>query len=57
MASLKITLNDKIFLHEDEDKRVTFTQINNFFERFHGRKLQDKEILFYFGHYIKGKTK
>ena len=39
LASLKISFNDKIFKHEDEDKRVTFTQMNNFFERFHDRKL------------------
>lgn len=38
---INVELNDKIFLHEDDEKRVTFTQITKFFKFFNGRRLEN----------------
>ena len=56
LGSLDFYTSDKIFLHEDDDKRACFSQVQNFFELIHDRKLKEKELLFHFAHYLNGKT-
>ena len=53
---LNIELSEKIFLHDDEEKRVGFPHIKSFYETITEKTLDKKEMLFFFGHYLKGKT-
>lgn len=56
---VKLVLNDKIFKHEEEDRRVTYSQIENFYQMLKKTPVQtkEKEILFYFAHYLGGTDK
>lgn len=54
----EITLSDKIFTHDEEDKRVTYLHVEQFYHLITGKLLdrKEKEILCFFAHYLKGKT-
>lgn len=40
---IKVILSDKIFLHEEDDRRVTYSQISSFYEMLTGKTLNKKE--------------
>ena len=53
---MHVECNEKIFRHEDEERRVVYPQMDKFYAYFHGNKLEKDQMLYYFGHYLKGKN-
>ena len=54
MVSVK--LSEKIFLHEQDERRVAYPHIRSFYEVILGEPLDKMDLLFAFGHYLKGKN-
>lgn len=50
-----IDFSEKIFLHNDEEKRVTFNHIRAFYQKAKKEKLDPFDFIYYFGHALKGK--
>lgn len=55
-TSMHVELSEKIFRHEDEEKRVVYPQMDKFYSYFTGKPLEKDQMLFYFGHYLQGKN-
>jgi hypothetical protein len=52
---MDIDFSDKIFLHTDEERRVTYNHIRSFYQKSKHHKLDNFEFIYYFGHALKGK--
>lgn len=52
---MDIDFSPKIFLHTDEERRVTYNHIRAFYQKSKHIKLDDFEFIYYFGHALKGK--
>ena len=53
---IDIEFSEKIFLHNDEDRRVTFEHIRSFYQKAKKEKLNKLDFIYYFGHALKGKS-
>ncbi len=54
-GKIDIEFSEKIFMHNDDDKRVTFQHIKAFYQKSKKEKFDPKDFIFYFGHALKGK--
>ena len=52
---MDVEFSEKIFLHNDEERRVTFEHIRAFYELSKKKKFNTYNFLYYFGHALKGK--
>lgn len=46
----------KIFLHSDEERRVTYDHIKYYYQACKKEKLSNDQFIYYFGHVLKGKS-
>jgi hypothetical protein len=53
---MDITFDVKIFMHSDEERRVTYDHIRNFYMAAKKEKLDPNHFVYYFGHALKGKS-
>jgi hypothetical protein len=52
---MDIQFSEKIFLHNDEERRVTYDHIKSFYQKSKKEKLNNQDFIFFFGHALKGK--
>ena len=52
---MDIEFSEKIFLHNDEEKRVTYDHIRSFYMKAKQEKFNRTDFIYYFGHALKGK--
>ena len=52
---IDIVFDPKIFMHNDEERRVTYEHIRQFYEGTVKKKLHREDLIYYFGHALRGK--
>lgn len=52
---IDVEFSEKIFLHNDEERRVTYDHIRSFYQQLKKEKFDSFEFIYYFGHALKGK--
>ena len=53
---IDIEFSEKIFTHDDEERRVTYQHIKAFYQKSKKQKLNPIDFIYYFGHALKGKS-
>jgi hypothetical protein len=52
---IDIEFSEKIFMHNDEERRITYEHMRSFYQKAKKEKFNSFDFIYYFGHALKGK--